>query len=483
MLVEAPAGTGKTFEAVGLALDTAADLPEGREILLLTHTNAAAAEFGRRVKAGTRPRVRTMTLDAFATEVLTPYAAALGLAAPLRPGPLGSKVPGTTDFARLAPTVVELFDRSPVVARCLARHYPLVIFDEHQDARTTQHEIARRLRAAGARIRLFGDPVQAIYDNEADPTVRWELIEREADISLELEEPHRWKDHPKLGEWLLLVRKRLVAGERLPHPLPSGVSIDLIPGMKDAHMNRRVPIPELSAPLWGALSGKTGTIAVLTYHRHHRRGLRSQLAGRMEIHEGADQTELQDLVYAAEQATGDPIALVRMALDVLELTCSGLSEDLRERIQRACGADGIAPRSGKDIAPVLERLRPLYRTPDLTTWCAVVGGFGAPPGGLRVIMSHSLRNIWRLRRGASYSAFLVQGRRVRETGLLPQEGVYTIHAAKGREFENVIIAPCGPSQFPDGKPLAARCLYVALSRARRTIHVLAGREAASPLLR
>ncbi len=93
VLVEAPAGTGKTYEAVDVALDLANALPDRREILLLAHTNAAVDEFRSRSRAAKAP-VRATTFDALATELLAPYARTLGLGYPLRPQPEGSKIPG-----------------------------------------------------------------------------------------------------------------------------------------------------------------------------------------------------------------------------------------------------------------------------------------------------------------------------------------------------------------------------------------------------
>lgn len=55
IIVEAPAGCGKTFEAVACAIDLAVGLCDQQEVLLLAHTNAAVAEFKRRTR---RERVR-----------------------------------------------------------------------------------------------------------------------------------------------------------------------------------------------------------------------------------------------------------------------------------------------------------------------------------------------------------------------------------------------------------------------------------------
>lgn len=83
VIVEAPAGCGKTFEAARLATDLVPTLPVGREILLLAHTNAAVQEFARRTH-GVRRAVRVATIDAFCLQLLEFYAAAIDLPVPLR---------------------------------------------------------------------------------------------------------------------------------------------------------------------------------------------------------------------------------------------------------------------------------------------------------------------------------------------------------------------------------------------------------------
>lgn len=56
-----------------------------------------------------------------------------------------------------------------------------------------------------------------------------------------------------------------------------------------------------------------------------------------------------------------------------------------------------------------------------------------------------------------------------------------IHKAKGQEFDHVIVAHCSASPFPDAEE-ARRLLYVAISRARRSVTILASGRALSPLL-
>jgi DNA helicase-2/ATP-dependent DNA helicase PcrA len=63
----------------------------------------------------------------------------------------------------------------------------------------------------------------------------------------------------------------------------------------------------------------------------------------------------------------------------------------------------------------------------------------------------------------------------------PQRCTSTIHKAKGQEYDHVIVAHYSASPFPDTQE-GRRLLYVALSRARRSITILASARWPSPLL-
>jgi DNA helicase-2/ATP-dependent DNA helicase PcrA len=63
----------------------------------------------------------------------------------------------------------------------------------------------------------------------------------------------------------------------------------------------------------------------------------------------------------------------------------------------------------------------------------------------------------------------------------PLKALSTIHKAKGLECDSVIVMPCDARTFPD--KLDARCLlYVAISRAKKSLLLVVSRANPSPLL-
>lgn len=64
---------------------------------------------------------------------------------------------------RVAVKLAHLLARKPMIAGALARRYPLIIYDEHQDATAAQDQIILVLHKAGVHLRVFGAPMQRIF--------------------------------------------------------------------------------------------------------------------------------------------------------------------------------------------------------------------------------------------------------------------------------------------------------------------------------
>ncbi|HYS85680.1 MAG TPA: ATP-binding domain-containing protein [Bradyrhizobium sp.] len=67
------------------------------------------------------------------------------------------------------------------------------------------------------------------------------------------------------------------------------------------------------------------------------------------------------------------------------------------------------------------------------------------------------------------------------TCMPPDRAISTVHKAKGLEAGRVIVMPCNSKHFPDNEA-ARSLLYVAISRATRSLTLVVSRSDASPLL-
>jgi hypothetical protein len=481
VVVEAPAGCGKTFEAVACAIDLATTLRDHQEVLLLAHTNAAVAEFKRRVRRE-RARVHATTLDAFALRLVAPYAQALGLPSPLTPGTGTGEVP----FDQLAPKGLELLRRAPSLAAALRAHYPVILLDEHQDARQEQHDLAIELGGSG-RVRIFGDPMQAIYDFGNGALVPWDSITDDPDARTALEQHQRWPHIPDLGGWILAARGALGTGGLLPvESAPDCVRVVYVPDLADVpNVNSDRVTPAIIPALDETLRTLDGSTVVLARNTAHVRGLSSAVRGYLVVHEGVDFSAAYAALAEAEAAVGDPAAMAHIVVDLLQATGRGLTAQLRRQLDASLLPDSIDRGTRRRIAPVLDAMEPLYKKPDIPTWCRTIAQvLQSPPAWLRIDLPASLRLLARLRphedetpRGALDAA--VQHRH--DAASVPRRCATTIHKAKGQEFDHVIIAHCSASPFPD-RPDARRLLYVGLSRARRSVTIIASERDPSPLL-
>ncbi|MGH9893080.1 MAG: UvrD-helicase domain-containing protein, partial [bacterium] len=165
----------------------------------------------------------------------------------------------------------------------------MIFFDEHQDARSTQHQMVEALLASGQeRIRILGDPMQAIYAFDADdPMVDWSVVRGLANHCDELDEPHRWQHAPALGEWIHNSRLALAAGDPLPEPAPPEVTIRRIAGLPDCQAGSQRPAPALSGSLQRIIDNAQGSLAVLTRTNRNALGLRRTVSGCLHIMEDA----------------------------------------------------------------------------------------------------------------------------------------------------------------------------------------------------
>lgn len=491
VVVEAPAGCGKTFQGAGYAQEIADKMTNGR-VLILAHTHAACDVFACRTRKMAQ-RVSICTIDSLICQIAAAYHSSLGL-----PSDIGSWVRKQKEegFAILAAQVARLLRASPIIPESLARRYPVIICDEHQDASADQHSVALACYEAGASLRVFGDPMQRIYGSKKKGFVeedkrRWEELKKKADIFDKLDEPHRWANGSEsLGHWILDSREILSAGGQvdLRGNLPPGVSKLFAENMLAEQKRGYLVVEEDRKPIYHLVKSKK-SLLVLSAHNNSTESMRAFFGRRIPIWEGHVRDNLTALVAAVQEHRGDAVEITRAILDFLNCVATGFSlsdygKILLDEVSRGC----VCERRGKSstlqslgtiilnqpdhrgVASLLDQLSRLRETDPAFKkvkidycrefWDAVkLGRYDDPEDGLTEI-----------------SKFRSSAR-----CLLPAKAISTVHKAKGFECDNVLVIPCDAKHF--GNSSAARCLlYVAMSRARCSLTFVVSRKQPSPLI-
>jgi hypothetical protein len=482
VLVEAPAGCGKTYEAVDLACDLAKDLKDHQHVLLLTRTNAAKNEFNRRsaVQTGAN-RVRISTIDSFLLEVCTPYTSALNLPCPLR----NAVATGQTSFSDVAKAVFQLLKRAPIVAAVLAERFPVLLLDEHQDASVEQHEIVCAIvSGSDSRVRFFGDSMQAIYDFSSPP-ISLEDLKKGVDVVCELSTPWRWRAHPELGRWITDARGRLQSGLPLDRATaPAAVTIHFVSSVGD---------PGYSTHYDGALMGLVRGFAaheratILARRNNQADALNLQTAGLYTLNEGSDFEPARQFLKDVEAIGSDPKQLAVSVVNLVSKYSVGFDAAKRKQVLATLEDNGINIGRKVQISKVARALEGIYAAPSAISACLAVGNIisDTPDWLKRLTKPRNLALVAELGKISNdelpSSALESAISHEREIQKAQRRSISTIHKAKGLEYPNVMIWNFSAPDFP-ATPEAARLAYVAISRATEELEIVAPGEAISPLL-
>lgn len=490
VVVEAPGGCGKTFQGANYARDIAPSFGDGR-VLILTHTNAACDVFAARTRGLSR-RVEIRTIDGLITEVACAYHKGLGL-----PADAGAwaRRQGSTGYSAIAQKTAKLLASHPMIAACLARRFPVIICDEHQDASADQNAIIMSLHGAGANLRIFADPMQQIFSGTeaqmAAADQRWTGLKDAADRFEELDQPHRWeKGQPELGAWILAGRTILRDGGQLDLTgnLPAGLTVHYADNCAPVHGGFNVA-NNLRQPIY-VRSNAAGSLLVLTGQNATVTALRAFFGRRLPIWEGHVRDGLAGLVAHANANQGNPAELAKGAVAFMGAVASGFSPSafgnrLVTEAENGCAANCTGkPQHLQSMA------RHIVETPDHRGIAKALAHLrdliGSEPAFSEVRVHHS-REFAEAIHLAKYEdadeGFAeIARRRTYARPKLPPKAISTIHKAKGLEFENVMLLPCDQGNFSQTRAARAK-LYVAISRASNNLMLVVSRSQPSPLFK
>ena len=488
VVVEAPAGCGKTHQGADYANALSATR-DAQRMLILTHTHAACSVFAGRTRGG-GSRVEIATIDSLIVNIAGAYHAGLDV-----PADIAAWVRQRKDgYGELALRVAALLKRHPMVAAAAARRYPVVLCDEHQDSSGDQHAIVMALAGQGSRVRIFADPMQRIFPDKpikgALPRYDWNALTGAAQAFERLDFPHRWNRDgcTELGEWTLNARETLQNKERidLRSGLPRRVQVVVAENQSQVRMGiqlasmQRKPIDDFER--------RESSLLVLTRYNDTARAIRAMFMRRLPIWEGHTRDGLDRLVAAIRAGTGDAAAIAGAVVAfmndvgkgfspsafgnrlILEATegCTKSASGKPALIQELARFLTVEP-DHRGVSKMLRRLRemkdqqPAFGIIEIDHskefWEAVgLGGYESPDIGLAEIVH----------------------RRTYMRPSPPARAISTIHKAKGLECESVILLPINADTFPDKEE--ARCLlYVALSRATHRLQLVISRSNPSPL--
>ena len=487
VVIEAPAGCGKTHQGAGYAEEISAVGGSSRT-LVLAHTHAACSVFSERTK-GARTRVEIRTIDSIIAHIAAVYHAGLGL-----PIDTLAWVRQRDDgYAELALKVATLLNRYPMIASAIAQRHPVIICDEHQDSSTAQHAIVMALLGQGAMVRIFADPMQKIFkDNSPVGSLQscdWSQLTRQAEAFEQLDIPHRWASGcSDLGRWTLDARAALKAGGKID--LRSGLpqSVNIVFAENQAQRNLEYQLSSQDRRQIDSFERNQSSLLILTHHNQTALSFRAFFNRRIPLWEGYSRSGLEKLIDVIRNKHGDCGALSKAIVTFMDDVGKGFSpsafgdrfeQEAREGCSRKCsGKPGtiqdlarilVAEPDHHGVSKVLRRISELKISDKI----------------FAVVEIDNLREFWDAVHLSQFdsvdSGFAeITHRRTYSRPKPSEKAISTIHKAKGLECGGVIVMPCDSKTFPD-KPETRSLLYVALSRAKNRLLLVVSRSNPSPL--
>lgn len=487
VVVEAPAGCGKTYQGADYARSVARD--HQSRLLILTHTHAACSVFAGQTQ-GIASRVEIRTIDSLIATIAGVYHAGLGLPADIA----GWARQNKEGHAHVALKVAGLLKRYPMIGSALARRYPVVICDEHQDCSGDQNAIAMALHDAGSRLRIFADPMQRIYREKSlvgsAPSCDWSTLTSQAQISTELGTPHRWSSGcPELGRWTLAAREVLKAGGRidLRTGLPQSVTVIVAENRAQGFGNYQLQNAE-RRPIDTFIAAQT-SLLVLTHHNETARALRGFFGRRIALWEGHVRNGLEKLVRSLASGNGKAEVLAAAMVIFMDEIGKGFSPSafgnrFEQEAREGCTGNAKGkPAVLQDLARCIVDEPAHHGVAKALAKLAALKESNPAFADIEIDHKREFEDAIRLGEFATVQGGLdaITHRRTFARPRPPERAISTIHKAKGLECDSVVVMPIDASTFVERPDL--RCLlYVALSRAKKRLTLVVSKDRPSPLV-
>ncbi|MBL4867821.1 MAG: UvrD-helicase domain-containing protein [Pseudomonadales bacterium] len=489
VLVEAPAGCGKTYQGAKYADIESSALAAGR-LLILTHTHSACGVFSERTK-GNKKRVDIITIDSLIVQIAATYYKILSI-----PCDVSAWARSTKDgFDVLAHKVEQLLSNKSIISQALVSRYPVIVCDEHQDTSKAQHKIILELFKAGAKLRVFGDPMQALYANTKkkfeETIANWKELKALGSYA-KLEVPHRWsKGEFLLGEWVLEARRALRDDGviDLTGSLPPGLNISVVDnssrttGVYLLDSDQRKGIDKIVR--------ENDRLLVLASTNRTVNSLRSAFFRQLVIWEGHTRGNLSQLVDTLSTPNLNPVDVAEATVSFIGSICVGFRASSHGKIfikEVREGGTGKATRMPLHIqnmarhiigypnhigvSKVLVHLKELVDAREAGFQDIKIDYFAEFNDAIRIgsygDASEGFREISRIRSYMKPEP--------------PDKCLSTIHKAKGLECNNAIIMACDRDHF-SSSDYAIRKLYVALSRAKSQLTIVLSARNPTPLIK
>ncbi|MCG5446181.1 ATP-dependent helicase [Micromonospora sp. NIE79] len=449
-----PAGTGKT--EIIAAMSCLASNAQARA-LILTHTHAGVDALRRRIRTmGVRSdAVRIDTIASWSHHLVRQY-----------PHLAGMTVPDEPDWSqsvlcyRGAAQVV----RSPSIQRVLAATFAFAIIDEYQDCTLSQHALTTAV-AAALPLAVLGDPLQAIFGWDPDdplPSWRDEIKSRWPELTINAY-PWRWHNHhQQLGQWLLGIREKfdqqrplLVSGETPVRWIQS----DKYRAMVRACRDLRSEFPHDS-------------IVAIGVRAEDCHGVARSLNGAYSVMETIEGKDMVD--FAKTIDSGDAARIAAATAQWGKTCISGISELVKSGdVQRLAGGKLLTGLRRPGAENVQISLSAILTDPSPTTVREALLNIAQLPGGATYRHDAWYTMLSALRTadagGQLVAESVIQHRnRTRATGRRASR--YTLSRPtliKGLEYDHAVVLDADQHEPTN--------LYVALTRARKTLTVISAK--------